>query len=68
MNIDYSGNLIFYTYYMVDWEKVKQFPSSATCVSCGRKMSVVEPVKDKKGKEYEGRVCHNCKKVYWVRR
>lgn len=53
---------------MLDWTKVKQSPSSTECTTCGRKMKVVEEVKDKKGLRYEGRVCHHCKTVFWVRK
>jgi len=67
MEIDDAGDLIFQTYYMVDWGKVGQRPSEDKCVSCGRPMSKVEPVRDRKGLVYGGRVCHSCKVVFWLR-
>lgn len=68
MEIEDANELIYFTYFMLDWTKVKQSPSSMECVTCGRKMNVVEEVKDKKGLRYEGRVCHNCKTVLWVKK
>ena len=49
MEIDDAGDLIFQTYYMVDWGKVGQSPSEDKCVSCGRPMMKVEPFRDRKG-------------------
>jgi len=68
MEIDDASSLIYQTYWMTDWKKVAQSPSSTTCVSCGAKMSAVEPVRDKKGLVYDGLVCHNCKTLLWARR
>ncbi len=68
MEIEDASELIYYTYYMLDWTKVRQSPSSTQCATCGRKMKVAEEVKDKKGLRYEGRVCHHCKTVFWVKK
>lgn len=67
MEIDEAGDLIYYTYYMVDWDKVKQVPSGEVCVSCRGKMYHIETIRDKKGRAYEGTVCHSCKTVLWVK-
>jgi hypothetical protein len=67
MEIDDASDLIFQTYYMVDWGKVAQSPSGDTCVTCGGPMLTVEPVRDKSGLVYVGRVCHGCKVVFWLR-
>jgi hypothetical protein len=64
---DAAGDLILRTYYMVDWGKVGQTPSEDTCVRCGRPMLKVEAVRDRSGMAYGGRVCHNCKVVFWLR-
>ena len=67
MKIDNAGDLIYYTYYMVDWDRVKQVPSSEVCVRCRGKMYHVDGMRDKKGQAYEGTVCHTCKTVLWVK-
>jgi hypothetical protein len=59
---------LFLTYFMLDWSEVSQSPSATKCVSCGGAMMGVEPVRDKKGKVFEGIVCHNCKTVLWTRK
>ena len=68
MKIEHTGDLTYYTYYMLDWSKTRQSPSEATCTNCGRQMMDVEPVRDNAGIEYDGRVCHNCKILIWVKR
>ena len=68
MEIKDSGELIYYTYYMVDWERVKQIQSREECVKCGKNMFLVEDVRDQKGREYEGHVCHHCKAVFWIKK
>jgi DNA-directed RNA polymerase subunit RPC12/RpoP len=67
VKVERSGDLIFWTYYMVDWGKVAQIPSDVKCLQCGEPMSNVEPVTDSKGKSYDGLVCHRCKRVIWVK-
>jgi len=68
MKIERSGDLIFWTYHMVNWGKVVQTKSDQRCVQCGGQMNAVEAVGDEKGLVYEGLVCHNCKRVLWVKR
>jgi len=68
LEIDDAGELIFQTYYMLDWSKLQLTDSDHACVTCGRKMKKVEPVRDKKGLVYDGFVCHDCKTVLWLRR
>jgi hypothetical protein len=68
MKIEDSSALYYYTYHMMDWEKLAQEPSETTCMSCGGKMMRVEPVIDKKGDVFEGLVCHSCKTVLWSRK
>jgi hypothetical protein len=53
---------------MMDWKTVSQSPSDNSCVACGGSMNRVEPIKDKKGRVYEGIVCHACKAVFWLKR
>jgi hypothetical protein len=67
LEIDDAGELIFQTYYMMDWKKVQQTPSDRLCVACGVPMNKVEPFRDKKGLVYEGLVCHGCKSLFWLR-
>jgi uncharacterized protein with PIN domain len=68
MEIEDANELIYYTYYMINWNSVKQYPSETKCVTCNNKMLTVERIRDKKGLEYEGHVCHNCKNVFWIKR
>ncbi len=67
MKIEKAGDLVFWTYHMVDWGKVKQTPSQTRCVQCGGRMMDVEPVEDSAGSRYAGLVCHACKRVLWVK-
>lgn len=62
-----SNDLLFQTYYMVDWEKAVQSKSASKCVTCGGEMKKVAPVRDRSGRLYDGMVCHHCKTVFWVR-
>ena len=68
MKIEKAGDLIFWTYYMLDWKTVEQTPSGQKCVQCGGEMLRVGPMEDSKGKKYDGMVCHSCKLVLWVKR
>ncbi|HLQ03542.1 MAG TPA: hypothetical protein VK114_01990 [Nitrososphaerales archaeon] len=68
MRIDKAGDLVFWTYYMMDWEKVRQGSSTKPCMQCGRTMNTVETVTDRRGLAYEGLVCHSCKRLLWVKR
>jgi len=67
VRIEHSGDLIFWTYYMVDWKKTSQTPSEMKCLQCGDLMNRVEPVTDNKGVSYDGLVCHKCKRVLWAK-
>ena len=63
-----ANDPIYITYFMVDWKNVAQSPSDDRCITCGGAMFLVEPITSKRGVKYEGRVCHNCKSLYWVRK
>ena len=39
---------MFWTYYMMDWEKVRQGSSTKPCMQCGRTMTTVETVTDRR--------------------
>ncbi len=67
MKIERSGDLIFWTYFMMDWSKTKQSPSGQKCLKCGAPMKSLEAVTDNKGRSYQGTVCHNCKQLLWVK-
>ncbi len=67
MKIESASDLVYWTYFMVDWDKTKQEPSDAKCSECGRGMAKGEPAVDMKGTRYDCYVCHKDKKVYWVR-
>ena len=54
MEIDDSAALIHQTYFMMDWAKVSQEPSTTNCMSCGGTMMSVEPIRDKKGVVFDG--------------
>lgn len=67
MEINDAAELLYYTYFMVDWKSMEQRPTDAGCLTCGGAMLSVE-VRDKKGLEYTGRVCHRCKTVFWIKK
>jgi uncharacterized protein with PIN domain len=67
MDVDNAGDLIYFTYYMLNWSSVKQIRSEDRCVTCGEPLNRLEIARDKKGQEYEGTVCHRCKTVLWVK-
>lgn len=67
VRIERAGDLIYWTYFMVDWSKVEQEPSDVKCSECGETMMRGEPALDPKGRRYECYVCHKDKKLYWVR-
>ena len=46
MRVDKAGDLIFMTYFMVDWGKTRQEQSDVRCAECGGKMNKVEPAVD----------------------
>lgn len=68
MNVEHAGDLMFLTYFMVNWKKEPQTQTSQPCSDCGREMrSIVANVGDGHS-EYEGLVCHQCKRVVWMRK
>lgn len=66
MKIEDSSELIFTTYYMVDWGKVRTVKVQEKCVQCGEQLYSTE-VEDREGKKYTGVVCHRCKRVIWLK-
>lgn len=58
---------MYLTYFMMDWTKIGQGPSGEMCTECSKPMNVTEEVIDQKGTRYRGYVCHNDKRVLWVR-
>jgi len=67
VRIERAGDLIHWTYFMMDWKEVAQAPSDQICVQCGKPMQSVGPVEDARGKKFDGLVCHDCKRLLWVR-
>jgi DNA-directed RNA polymerase subunit RPC12/RpoP len=67
VKIENAGDLIFFTYFMIDWEKVGQTPSDQKCAECGRSMMKSEPAVDSKGQKYDGYVCHTDKRLIWIK-
>ena len=65
MKTDFSP--MWLSYFMLDWEKVKQYDSDQRCTACGRPMKKTEPVTDGKGPWFEGYVCHADRQVTWVK-
>jgi DNA-directed RNA polymerase subunit RPC12/RpoP len=62
-----AGDLMYFTYFMVDWAKVKQSDSDIPCTTCGGKMMVGDRAVDLKGNKYDCYVCHVDKRVVWVK-
>jgi hypothetical protein len=67
VRVDNAGDLIFMTYYMVDWSKARQEASDLRCAECGALMNKVEAAVDSSGKKYDGYVCHTDKRLIWAR-
>ncbi|QQG48882.1 MAG: hypothetical protein HY247_00750 [archaeon] len=67
MKIEKASDLIYWTYYMIDWAKVEQSSSDQKCSECGDAMMRSEPAVDSSGRKYDGYVCHKDKRVIWVR-
>ena len=67
MRIESASDLIHWTYYMMKWDEVRQEDSEQKCAECGRPMKKVEPAIDAKGLSYDGYVCHDDKRLIWVR-
>jgi len=55
------------TYFMMQWDDVKQQASDQRCTICVKPMMKTEMVTDEKGANYEGFVCHDDKQVTWLR-
>lgn len=55
------------TYFMVKWDEVEQVESDQKCTECGRIMKMTEPVIYGGGERYQGYVCHDDKRVTWVK-
>ncbi len=67
MKIEKAGDLIYWTYFMINWDKVKQSPSDQKCSECGSTMNKTEQAVDSKGQRYDGYVCHTDKRLIWVK-
>jgi len=67
LKIENASDLVFWTYYMIDWGRVEQGRSDKPCTQCGRLMNTVERVSDKKGQAYDGLVCHHCRTLLWLK-
>ena len=52
---------------MVKWQEVQQQESGQKCTECGKPLSKTEVVEDEKGQKFEGYVCHDDKRVTWIR-
>jgi uncharacterized protein with PIN domain len=68
VKIERAGDLMFVTYFMVDWKGERVSPSLERCTECGNGMESLEAVVDESGMKYEGLVCHNCKRLVWLRK
>jgi hypothetical protein len=67
MKVGSAGDLIYWTYFMIDWSKVKQLPSDQPCAQCGALMAKGEQAEDSRGQRYDCYVCHTDKRVVWVK-
>lgn len=67
MRVEKAADLVYWTYFMVDWDKVNQKATDSKCSQCGQPLMLGESAIDSKGARYECYVCHRDKKVYWVR-
>jgi uncharacterized protein with PIN domain len=67
MKVERPGDLIYLTYFMIDWEEVRQSPAERPCLQCGQQMSKLEASVGKGNLSYAGLVCHGCKRILWVR-
>ena len=68
MKVEQAGDLMFLTYYMVNWKSEPQSPAGQKCSHCGKAMSRIEAIVGEKRGAYEGLVCHDCKRVTWMRK
>jgi hypothetical protein len=67
MKVEKAGDLIFWTYYMIDWGRVQQTPSDQACSGCGNLMNKAERAVDSKGQKFDCYVCHTDKRVIWLK-
>ncbi len=67
MRVERASDLIYWTYHMINWDKVTQTPSDQKCSECGKPMNKAEQAIDSKGHRYDGYVCHTEKRVIWVK-
>jgi hypothetical protein len=67
LNIEDTSELIYVTYYMIEWDKVKQELSEMKCVECGNALYETEYFEDKRKKRFRGMVCHKCRRVLWLK-
>lgn len=63
-----AGDPTYLTYYVMDWKKTEQTQSEDYCSVCGGCMLKVKSIRSGKGVYYEGRVCHTCKTLFWIRK
>lgn len=68
MKVGSAGDLMYVTYFMVRWDEEKESPSDRACVECGSMMGRLEAHVREGDARYEGLVCHNCKRLTWVRK
>jgi uncharacterized protein with PIN domain len=67
VKIERAGDLIYVTYFMVNWKEEKEGPSDRRCAECGKSMGRLEATVGEGEMNYEGLVCHNCKRLIWLR-
>jgi len=67
MKVETAGDLIFWTYFMIDWKKVQQTPSDQRCSECGTLMNKAEQAVDSKGQRFDCYVCHTDRRVIWLK-
>lgn len=67
MKIVKAGDLMYMTYFMIDWTKERQTPSDQKCAQCGKPMNMTEQAVDSEGRVYDGYVCHPDKRLIWVK-
>ena len=67
VRVERNGDLMYWTYHMMDWTKLDQRPSEQRCVQCGGTLQMIGPAEDSKGRRYDGLACHVCKRLIWAR-
>jgi uncharacterized protein with PIN domain len=67
VKVERVGDLMFVTYYMVDWTQEKETPSGKRCAECGGEMGELEATTRDGRSAYAGLVCHKCKRLLWLR-